>query len=404
MTEYSIGYNYQNQIISLPDQWKVNTLKIVKPRISLKEIKNAIVNPVNSKRICDLAKKGDTVSIIIEDITRRTPLEEILLSVLEELDIAGIKNEDIVIIGATAAHRMMNKDDFIMKVGEEIFNKIECISHNPYEGNKWIGQTSRGTPVSINERAYHSKIKIGIGGIAPHGFVGFGGGGKLILPGISAYSTIEYNHTRIERPQNMSRYEVERPARHDIEEAARMAGLNFMVAGLIDDELKLVDMVAGHPVAAHRIAAEKARKLYTKDVQHKPDIMIVCAYPLEQDLFQATKALGPIKSMIKEGVVVLWISACVEGLGCHLLVQNNEYYRQRYIDGIQLICNKAKVIFCSHNLKIEEIRAYIPNEVILVDKLKEAINQAEFFSPDFPEVAIFYSGPFSVFAEDKFKY
>jgi len=122
-----------------------------------------------------------------------------LTFVLEELRIAEIRNEDITIIGAIAAHRMMNKDDFKIKVGNNIFSKIVSISHNPFEGNKFIGKILRGTPLSINKKVYNSKIKIGIGGIVPHGFVGFGGGGKLILPGISAYSTIEYNHTKTER-------------------------------------------------------------------------------------------------------------------------------------------------------------------------------------------------------------
>jgi len=98
-----------------------------------------------------------------------------------------------------------------------------------------------------------------------------------------------------------------------------MAGLNFIIAGLIDDELKLVDIVAGHPITAHRIAAKKARKLYVKTVQRKPDILIACSYPLEQDFFQAGKALWPVNSVIKESTVVIWISSCAEGLCCHSL-------------------------------------------------------------------------------------
>jgi len=403
MAKYSIGYNFKNKIVDLPDQWKVNIIKTVKPKISKKEIKNVIINPINSKRICDLARKGDTVSIIIEDFTRRTPLKEMLTFVLEELRIAEIRNEDISIIGATGAHRMMNKDDFKIKIGNDIFSKIECISHNPFEGNKFIGKTSRGTPLSINEKVYNSKIKIGIGGIVPHGFVGFGGGGKLILPGISAYPTIEYNHTKIERPKQISRYEVEVPARHDIEEAANMAGLNFIIVGLIDDELKLVDIVAGHPITAHRIAAKKARKLYLKTVQKNPDILITSAYPLEQDFFQAGKALWSMNSVMKEGTVVIWISSCAEGLGCHSLVEKNENYKQLLISRFQLISNRAKVIFYSHNLKLEKIKEFIPNEITFVDKFEEAINKARSFTPDFPEVSIFFSGPYSVCGKNNFK-
>jgi len=83
-----------------------------------------------------------------------------LTFVLEELRIAEIRNEDITIIGATGAHRMMNKDDFKIKVGNNIFIKIVCISHNPFEGNKFIGKTLRGTPVSINEKVYNSKNRL----------------------------------------------------------------------------------------------------------------------------------------------------------------------------------------------------------------------------------------------------
>jgi len=140
-----------------------------------------------------------------------------------------------------------------------------------------------------------------------------------------------------------------------------MAGLNFIIAGLIDDELKLVDIVAGHPITAHRIAAKKARKLYVKTVQKKPDILIACSYPLEQDFFQAGKALWPMNSVIKEGTVVIWISSCAEGVGCHSLVEKNENYKQCLISGFQLISNRAKVIFYSHNLKLEKIKEFIPN-------------------------------------------
>jgi len=403
MAKYSIGYNFKNRIIDLPDSWKVSTFKTVKPKVSNTEIKNALINPINSKRICDLARKGDTVAIVIEDMTRRTPLKEILSYVLEELSIAEIQKEDIIIIGATAAHRMMNKEDFKLKVGKEIFSKIACISHNPFEGNKFIGITSRGTPLSINEKVYNCKIKIGIGGIVPHGFVGFGGGGKLILPGISAYSTIEYNHTKIEQSKKINPYEVEVPARYDIEEAANMAGLNFIIVGLIDDELKLVDIFAGHPVAAHRIAAKKARKIYFKTVQKKPDILIACAYPLEQDFFQAGKALWPIGSVIKDGAFVIWISSCVEGLGCHTLVEKNENYKQHLISGLKLLSSRAKIIFYSHNLKIEEVREYIPKKITCVDRIGEAINKAEGFAPSCPEVSIFYSAPYSVCSENNYK-
>ena len=37
-------------------------------------------------------------------------------------------------------------------------------------------------------------LKIGIGCIVPHAFSGFGGGGKIILPGVSHIDSIAYNH------------------------------------------------------------------------------------------------------------------------------------------------------------------------------------------------------------------
>jgi len=47
-----------------------------------------------------------------------------LTFVWEELRIAEIRNEDITIIGSTAAHKMKNKDDFKIKVGNAFSVKL----------------------------------------------------------------------------------------------------------------------------------------------------------------------------------------------------------------------------------------------------------------------------------------
>ena len=113
--------------LDFPDPWNISMYNMEganQSELSELEIKNAIVNPIGTLKLSELAKGKDNIVIVIDDMTRPTPIYKILPSVLEELKKANIKENQITILLAIGAHRPMTRSDCILKLGEEIVTKF----------------------------------------------------------------------------------------------------------------------------------------------------------------------------------------------------------------------------------------------------------------------------------------
>src|SRR4030042_471186 len=78
------------------------------------------------------------------------------------------------------------------KLGQEYLERFLVFQHNPWENCVPVGTTSHGNPLAVNREVMSCDLKIGIGSILPHPQVGFGGGGKIILPGGSHVARLEH--------------------------------------------------------------------------------------------------------------------------------------------------------------------------------------------------------------------
>ncbi|MGB9927523.1 MAG: lactate racemase domain-containing protein, partial [Methanosarcina sp.] len=111
-------------------------------------IKQALENPVKSRRLSELISPTSRIAIIVSDITRPTPTTKILPPLLDELYLGGAKDANITIVFALGLHRQQTEEECIKLVGREIFDRIRCIQHDR-EKCRHIGETSFGTPVEV---------------------------------------------------------------------------------------------------------------------------------------------------------------------------------------------------------------------------------------------------------------
>ena len=73
-------------------------------------VRDALAHPIDSKPLKELVKPGESVCIIISDVTRRWQSPETYIPiVVEELESAGIRDEDILILSATGTHRRQSR-------------------------------------------------------------------------------------------------------------------------------------------------------------------------------------------------------------------------------------------------------------------------------------------------------
>ncbi|MDH4006618.1 MAG: lactate racemase domain-containing protein [Desulfuromonadales bacterium] len=274
--------------VSLPDTWDVAYHGMKGDELSALtrgQIKKRLNTPYGLPPLKDLARGKDQVAIVFDDNSRGTPTQIMAEVVLEELLAAGIVKRNIRFLCALGTHAAQNRLDFVAKLGEEIVSEYLVFNHNCYENNVQIGVTKRGFPVCINAELMKCDLKIGLGGIVPHPFNGFGGGGKLLFPGMASIETVEQNHkTAIDALSASGKNPLTALGdlsndgmRLEVEEMTRMVGGFFKLDALYNTRLELVDLYCGDPIEAYYEGVKAAQKVYAAEAMPEKDIVIVNA-------------------------------------------------------------------------------------------------------------------------------
>jgi len=278
-----------------------------------KSIKHSLENSIDSAPLSQEVRKGMKVVIMADDITRPTPRERVLPPLLDGLNEAGIPDRDITVLIALGTHRYMSKEEIEHCFGEKLTARVTILNHEWQDETNFInlGSTPRGIPVSINKIAHEADYLIGVGSIVPHSLAGYGGGAKIVQPGICSWETTGKTHLlAVERDDFFELAgNPENEARLEMEEVARVAGLHFIVNVVLNGKGEIVKVVSGDPVKAHREGVKVARKVYEQKIPELADVIIVSAYPADIDYWQGAKALAYAQHGLREkGTVILLAS------------------------------------------------------------------------------------------------
>lgn len=320
--EFELGFGTGTQKLTVPDE---NLICVLLPNpvkhtlTGVEEVARALKNPIGTKRLKQIVRPGEKIAIITSDITRPLPSYKILPLLLDELDDAGVSPKDVTLVFALGSHRKQTAEEQKKLVGERTFSEITCIDGDDGDCVHY-GSTSRGTPVDIVRVVAEADRRICLGNIEYHYFAGYSGGAKAIMPGVSTRAAIQSNHSRmVEAAASAGRLEGN-PVREDIEEAAAMVGVDFIVNVVLDEHKEIVHASAGDVVKAHREGCRYLDRLYGKPIAGQADIVVVSqgGAPKDLNLYQTQKALDNAKHAVKKGGVIILVGSCKEGLGEHV--------------------------------------------------------------------------------------
>ncbi len=280
------------------------------------EIRRALREPIGKPVLADWLVPGDTVCIITSDITRPCPSPVILPPLINELEDAGIRPEDITIVFALGSHRRHTEEEKRRLVGDEVYSRVHTVDSDP-EDTLYLGTTSYGTPVNITSSVAQADRRICVGNIEYHYFAGYSGGGKAIMPGVSDRTAIQANHSRMIRPDARAGAIEDNPLRLDIEEAADICGCDFILNVVLNEDKKIVRAVAGDHREAHRAGCRFLDQLYKIDIPCLADLVIATPGGLPKDinLYQTQKALDNARHAVKPGGIIILAGQCSEGFG-----------------------------------------------------------------------------------------
>ncbi len=302
-----------------------------RPPLSEKQLEESFYAPIGTETIAQLAKGKKEVAIIFDDMSRPTKVFKVIPYLLEQLKAADIKDGQIRFIAALGAHGALEREDFVKKLGEEVLERFPVYNHNPFENCINIGKTQKGTPIEINSEVMSCDFKIGIGSILPHYTAGFGGGAKILIPGVASMETLWANHHKVggrDKPTSEHQLGKLHPSvgigkveknelRLDIEEGAKIAGLDVIINAVTNLQREIVGLYVGDFVAAHRRGLELARKVYHTNSVAEMDVVVVNAYAKASEAHIAVR-LG-CQSLKEEGGDIILINHNPTGQVSHYL-------------------------------------------------------------------------------------
>jgi nickel-dependent lactate racemase len=279
----------------------------------------ALASPIGVAPFGDGALAGKKIAIVVDDVSRPTPVARFLPGVLAHLIARGARREHMRVLLALGVHRPMTQAEVDAKLGAGAYDGIPWHNHDADDPRALapLGTTSRGTRVSLNRHLTEVDLIVCLGAIEPHLLLGFGGGLKMLVPGLAAKETIAQNHMQGVSPRHFNYVgEDESPMRLDLEEAAGMLGKPiFVVNAVMNDRLELCRFVAGDPVAAHREGVRAVRAIARCPVREQADVVIVASNPMNADLRQGMKCVGHVQASVKEGGLVIALLGCRNGVG-----------------------------------------------------------------------------------------
>jgi lactate racemase len=278
-----LWYENTERILTFPDRWVVDNLTspgFDKPPLQADEIRDRIEHPIDGPTLEELARGKKQAVIVFDDMTRPTPASDVAPHVLDILHRTGLKKDQIRFLWALGSHGACDMINARKKLGHEIVENYAVYNHDPFQNTVLVGRTPTGLELWFNREFMACDLKIGIGCITAHLHVGFGGGAKLILPGVAGIETINQFHNQLYRdPTRTGLGNFDNNImRAECDAAGDLASLNFKIDCLINRRGKIASLHAGTFRATHAEGAREGKEHYGIPFSSGYDIVVCNAY------------------------------------------------------------------------------------------------------------------------------
>ena len=328
-----VNFGKESVKVSIKDGILLGSLKpnIEYTKINEKSIiTSALLKPIKSTLLKNFIRKNEKVLIVIPDKTRLSRLRVVMPILLNELKHIGVEEENIGIIFANGSHPPQTEEEKMLLISKQRYINYKVFEHNAFDFEKvyYAGKTSFGTPIYLNKIIKEYDKIITIAAVSHHYFAGFGGGAKMILPGLAHQSTIEANHKRsiYENKLNSKCKSGElqgNPIYEDLIQVVKYCPPIFSINLVLDANGKIIIAKTGNIIEAHKKITNKLNKFYQIRIQRLADL-VVCScggYPKDINIIQTHKTIYNAFRAIKKGGVIICFAECIGGIGSNTFLK-----------------------------------------------------------------------------------
>ena len=384
--------------LAFPDSWELEVLHMKghgQPGLTPDQIRGKLDRPVGTAPLRELAAGKKTAVITFDDLTRPTPTPEILPLLVEDLREAGLKDENIIFLTSHGSHRAMTHTEARLKLGDYIVNNFAWVNHNPWDTLLDVGVTSRGNRIRINYLFARADLRITISGIKGHNDAGYGGGGKAVLPGIAGMEAIDYFHRTITglgtNPTVGLAKVFKNDVRLDMEEAARLAGVNFSVQIIYNERREPVEIFAGDVIEAHHAACPVANGILRTPTTTDADIVVANGYPRNR---QAHAVREWARASLRDGGSAVIIAQHPDAMSTmHYLNERRyhggQWYEENVEDDRNTVPQASQLIIFSQYMQKRDLDKFSSKNLHLARSWEEVMNLLKKQHPTDSRVALY---------------
>jgi len=324
---YAVPYGKSSLEFTLPAELRATVVasRLTEPVADVQRtIRRALASPIGTPRLREIAKRGDRACIVFTDITRASPDHLLVGALLAELEAAGVRAEDITLLCGIGMHRPSTQEERIAKLGAEVVRRYRVIDNEPQNPSALVdlGTTTSGAPVVMHRAVVETDLLIATGIVEPHQYAGYSGGRKTVAIGAAGEALIEHTHgpAFVDHPHTRLGQIEGNPFHEVVTEAARRAGLRFILNVVLDDEKRVLRVAAGDPDLAFKDLVGFAKTVYEVPVPQQYDIAIGgVGFPKDANLYQASRAPSFLffapTPVVRPGGFLIIPARCQEGAG-----------------------------------------------------------------------------------------
>ncbi len=398
-----LWYENKERALKFPDRWEVDNLTspgFEKPGLSPAEINARLISPVAGPTLEEMARGKKQAVVVFDDMTRPTPVSKVVPFVLESLHKAGLKKEQIRFLWALGSHGAYDMINARKKLGDYVVENYAVYNHDPFQNTVRIGRTPTGVELWFNREFISCDLKIGIGCIAPHVHVGFGGGGKIVFPGVAGLESIIQFHNQFYRDQSrtgLGNFD-NNIMLAECDAAAQIAGLNFKIDCLINRRGEITNLYAGPFKDTHRAGVKEGKEHYGIPYATGYDIAVCNAYG---KVSEAVIALFSAPIVLKSGNfgTAVLIADAPEGQAVHYIMRawGTDYGGRHYVpkvSGVKTITAPMKrlIVFTPNpDMTMLDLICH-PDDAVVVKSWPDVLALLEEEYPGGARVAVIQDG------------
>ena len=278
-----------------------------------------------------ITKPSSTAGIIVSDKTRICEYDKYLPWLVEALNNKGIENNSIRFYIAYGTHPVQSEEESLRIYGDT-YNKFEFVHHDCDDAAIMtsLGTTKRGTGVKIRKDIFSHDLLILFGSLSHHYFAGYGGGRKLLFPGLADRQSIYANHklfidleNAMLQPGCRSGGLKGNPVAEDLYEIDTLMPEKIIISGIPGADGRISRLMTGNTYDDFLSACMHYDLYFRKESKTRYDNVIASAggYPKDINFIQSHKSLHNAASFVRDKGNLILLAECSDGIG------NDEFFR-----------------------------------------------------------------------------